>query len=103
MRTFRLSALATDDLLSIAAYTWNTWGEAQMAKYVDTLEQCAQRLAGNPKLGRPCVSIRPGLRRFEKAEHVIYYRQKEYGIRVLRILHRSMLPEYHELEDPDAK
>jgi toxin ParE1/3/4 len=101
VRTFRLSAQATDDLLGIASYTWSTWGEAQMTKYVDGMEQCAQLLAKNPGLGRLCEWITPGLHRFEKAEHVIYYRQKEYGIRVLRILHRSVNPNLHEFEDED--
>ena len=91
-------------MLDIASYTQENWGHTQMMKYLDALEQCLLRLAENPKLGRPCEGVRPDLRRFEKAQHVVFFRQKEYGIRVLRILHHSMNAARHEFEDesPDS-
>jgi toxin ParE1/3/4 len=57
----------------------------QAERYLDSLERCAKLLANNPSLGRPCEWIRPGLRRFEKGCHVLFYRQQGYGILVLRI------------------
>jgi len=56
-------------------------------------------LAANPALGRACDWIRPGLRRFEKGRHVLFYRQEENGILVSRILHQSMLPEHHAFDE----
>ncbi|MBM4264852.1 MAG: type II toxin-antitoxin system RelE/ParE family toxin [Deltaproteobacteria bacterium] len=54
MAVFRLSNRAERDLLDIANHTLGTWGEEQTLRYIDELEQCCQRLADNPNLGRAC-------------------------------------------------
>jgi toxin ParE1/3/4 len=100
MPTVRFSGHAKADLLKIGAYTLQTWGEAQAERYLDGLEQCAKLLAGNPSLGRSCEWIRPGLYRFEKERHVIFYRLEVDGIMVSRILHQSMLPEHQPFDGP---
>jgi toxin ParE1/3/4 len=99
MATVRFSRSAKADLLSIGAYTLQTWGAAQAERYLESLEQCSKLLAGNPALGRPCDWIRPGLCRFEKGRHVVFYRREENGILVSRILHQSMLPDQQSFED----
>jgi toxin ParE1/3/4 len=99
MATLRFSRNAKADLLSIGAYTLETWGAAQAERYLDGLERCAKMLAANPLLGRPCCWIRPGLYRFEKGRHALFYRRKEDGILVSRILHQSMMPEQQPFED----
>jgi toxin ParE1/3/4 len=43
-------------------------------------------------MGRSCDSISAGLHRHEVGKHVIYYRLKPSGIRVVRILHQQMNP-----------
>ncbi len=101
MTTFRFSRRAEADLLSIGVYTLHTWGEAQVIRYIGDLEACCQTLADNPKLGRSCDHIRPGLRRMEQGKHVIFYRQKPGGILISRILHQRMLPEKHTIGDQD--
>ena len=104
MATVSFSRSARADLLSIGAYTLQTWGATQAERYLDGLEGCAKLLAGNPLLGRPCGWIRPGLYRFEKGRHVFFYRRQEGGILVSRILHQSMLPADQLFADvpPDA-
>ena len=104
MATVRLSGRAKADLLSIGAYTLRTWGEAQAARYLDALEKCAKMLGLNPAMGHNCDWIRPGLHRFENGRHVLFYRRRSGGILVIRILHRSMLPDGRsfENEEPDA-
>jgi len=57
-------------------------------------------LAANPSLGRRCAWIRPGLHRFEKGRHVLFYRRYEDGILISRILHQHMLPDQQPFEDP---
>jgi toxin ParE1/3/4 len=99
MAWFRFSPRAADDMADIGSYTINTWGVSQMVEYLSTIEKCASLLAINPKLGRPCVKIRPGLHRFEKAEHVIYYRLQPEGVLVSRVLHRSMNPLGHDFDE----
>ena len=66
MPSFHFSARAARDMADIATYTLSTWGVSQMTKYLSVIEQCASLLASNPRLGRACVQIRPGLYRFEK-------------------------------------
>ena len=104
MATLYFSRSAKADLLSIGAYTVETWGADHAERYLDGLEQCAKVLAANPPLGRPCNWIRAGLYRYEKGRHVLFYRREEEGILVLRILHQSMLPEQQPFEDttPEA-
>ena len=101
MATVSLSRSAKADLLSIGAYTRQSWGVAQAERYLDGLERCAKLLAGTPSLGRRCEWIRPGLHRFEKGRHVLFYRQQEDGILISRILHQSMLPDEQPFEDAD--
>ena len=101
MSTFRFSSRAEADLLEIAEYTLRTWGEDQTIRYIDDLETCCQQLADHPELGRPCDDIRPGLRRMRQGQHVVFYRQEPEGILVSRILHKSMLPGRHPIDDED--
>lgn len=103
MSKFRFSRRAEADLLSIGDYTLQKWGSDQAAQYLSELEACCQILANNPAMGRPCDDVRPGLRRHEHAEHVVFYRQKRGGILISRILHRRMLPDRHAIDDEDDK
>jgi toxin ParE1/3/4 len=89
---FRYSRRAEADLLGIGRYTLRTWGEEQATRYIDDLEACCRMLAGNPMLGRACDHIRPGLRRMERGEHVVFYREGDTGVLVSR-MHRRVLPE----------
>ena len=101
MAAFRFSRRAEADLLSIGDHTLRTRGKAQAARYVGELEVCCQTLSDNPALGRLCDEIRPGLRRLEHGEHVVFYRQERAGILVSRILHQRMLPDRHIEDDQD--
>jgi toxin ParE1/3/4 len=56
-------------------------------------------LADNPVLGRACDDVRPGLRRMESGRHVVFYREVAAGILISRILHQSMFPEGHAVDD----
>jgi toxin ParE1/3/4 len=99
MKKSRLSRSAKADLLSIGAYTLRNWGPAQALRYLNALEGCVKLLAGNPMLGRPCNWIRPGLYRFEKENHVLFYRLLGDGILVSRILHQEMMPDRELFDD----
>ena len=99
MSKFRFSRRAEADLLSIGNYTLHQWGTDQAASYLGELEACCQMLADNPAIGRPCDDVRPGLRRHEHGEHVVFYRQRRGGILISRILHRRMLPDRPAIDD----
>ena len=92
MRDFTLSAKAELDLDEIAAYTRDNWGEEQLDRYLSELEDCFALLAQFSGMGRRFGAIGKGLRRHELGRHVIFYRETEGGVRILRVLHRSRLP-----------
>ncbi len=94
----RYSRLAESDLDGIAAYTIREWGDGQAVRYLGELEDCCERLARNPGLGRKCHTVRKGLRRMEQGSHVVFYNTTESGIVVERILHKSMVPDLQEFE-----
>jgi toxin ParE1/3/4 len=96
-----LSKRAETDFDGIAAYTITTWGPEQCARYLGQLEACCQQLAEEPQLGRSCDQIRPGLFRYEQGKHVVFYRLRPYGIRVIAVLHERMLPVLHLIDDED--
>jgi toxin ParE1/3/4 len=98
---FRFSHRGEADLLNIGLYTLRTWGEIQTDRYIRELEGCCQLLADNPSLGRPCDEIRPGLRRMKQGKHIVFYREESGGIFICRILHQSMLPEKHAIDEED--
>jgi toxin ParE1/3/4 len=102
MASYRLSPLGETDLLGIATYTLNTWGQDQTVSYIDGLEACCQQLANMPELGRACDQVRPGLRRMEYGRHVLFYRVEAKGIVISRILHQRMLLERKSIDDEDS-
>jgi toxin ParE1/3/4 len=87
------------DLLGIATYTFDTWGQEQTVVYIDGLEACCRQLVNMPELGRACDHVRPGLRRMEYGRHVLFYRIEAEGILVSRILHQRMLPERQSIDE----
>jgi toxin ParE1/3/4 len=89
---FSVSKAAQADLRSITRYTFEKWGAAQAAKYSLAQRNCFQKLANSPGMGRECASISSGLRRHEQGKHVVFYRLKPGGIRIVRVLHQQMIP-----------
>lgn len=78
------------DLEAIAEYTIERFGLEQARGYRDDLGACFDRLANNPKLGRPAGELGPDLRRYEHRSHIIFYQQTLEGILIVRVLHYRM-------------
>jgi toxin ParE1/3/4 len=88
----RISVEAEEDIDRIAAYTTATWGWRQTDRYLAKLEDGFRLLAKNPSIGRATDSLRPGLRRFEIGEHVVFYLAETGGVLIVRVLHERMMP-----------
>lgn len=90
MAEYRLSPRARSDLDELFDYTVAEWGLPQALRYADLIETACANLAEAPLQGRGCAEIRPGYRRHNVEKHVIYFLVTQYGIAVIRILHRRM-------------
>lgn len=95
MPTFRLTTKALADLKSIARYTEDTWGREQRNKYLTKLDESFHALAEKPHMGRTCDDIRDGYRKYHIGRHLIFYRQANKDIEIIRILHNRMDIEIH--------
>ena len=94
-REYRLSPKARDDMESVWLYTFSQWGLEQTEKYIDDLAAAFDLLTSNPRLGKRCGTIRKGYRKHPVLRHVIYYREVDYGIEIIRVLHDHQLAARH--------
>jgi toxin ParE1/3/4 len=99
MSSFRLSALARQDLLSIGRYTQTTWGLDQRNRYLAKLDEAFHLLTTTPQLGKACDEIRVGYRKYHIGRHLVFYRHSPEGLEVIRVLHERMDIESHLDED----
>ena len=85
-----LSEDAERDIVEIARYTGERWGEIQQARYLDAVESFFQRLADPLRPGRLRPDIGPDVRvQLLQRHYWVYYRHAGRAIHVLRILHAS--------------
>ena len=92
MPKYVVSRFAQSDMRGIARYTVEKWSANQAVHYVSDMRSCFQLLADSPGIGRACESIDKGLHRYECGKHVVFYRLRPDGIRVVRVLHQQMIP-----------
>lgn len=94
-RRLRLSREAENDLVEIAAFTQERWGDEQAEAYLRQLDQRLKLLCKRPESGRENSAIKRGYWRALEGRHVVYYRFSDKTLDVIRILHERMLPERH--------
>ena len=92
---YRLSPRAREDIEAVWLYSLQEWGLAQAERYIDDLTSAFELLTARPKAGTSCENIRPGYRKYPVIRHVVYYRETNYGIEVVRVLHDRMLASRH--------
>lgn len=95
MAGYRLTQEAHADLVGIALYTAERWGDRQEEIYIARLYERFAALAENPTLGRACDDVRPGLQRIQKGSHMVFFERHATEVLIIRVLHQSMLPEKH--------
>ena len=87
MARHRLSELAEDDMLDIFLFGATQFGRNQALAYQIELENCFAMLADHPRIGRSARALGYGIRRHEHASHVVLYREDEFGILILAVVH----------------
>ncbi|MGQ0675354.1 MAG: type II toxin-antitoxin system RelE/ParE family toxin [Rhodospirillales bacterium] len=90
MSSYRLRALALEDIREIAQYTQQNWGIKQRDRYLDGLFRCFGNSAQTPALGMAREDIAPSLRSFRTGRHLVIYLPAEDGVQIVRVLHESM-------------
>ena len=92
---YKLSKLAAEDFAAIYEYTLLNFGALQADVYTDDLESAFRHLSTSPLMGHECQEIAVGVRRHDHQRHAIFYRRREHGIFIIRILHQQMEPMRH--------
>jgi toxin ParE1/3/4 len=90
MSRFVLSPRARADLDEIWSYTMQRWGVDQAERYLRRIAEAVDLITENPDLGRNCDHVRQGYQKYPVGSHVLFYRQIQDMIDVVRILHRQM-------------
>lgn len=93
-RQLRLTPLAEADLANIWHYTFEHWSAEQADRYHRDLVTTMEALARGSKAGCICA-VRDGYLRYAAAAHVVYYRETESTVDVVRVLHQRMDVERH--------
>lgn len=89
-----LSDTAKADLLDIAVYTVETWGEAQGDVYIEGLYEHLDRLCDFPRKGQVVDEAALNFRTTRYRSHTIFYQWVDQTLTIIRILHTA--------QDPDA-
>ncbi|WP_446471518.1 type II toxin-antitoxin system RelE/ParE family toxin [Xenorhabdus stockiae] len=89
-KTFSLKPKAVQDLEAIFNYSYQEFGLKKAERYIKDIDRVFHMLSGSPGIARSCNRIRPGLKAFPIASHIIFFRLVEDGILVIRVLHQSM-------------
>lgn len=87
---YRLRRQAESDLEEIWDYTAVRWGLSQAEHYVGQVLYMLDILGENPRLGSSVSEVRPGYRKKAVGSHIIFYREDDDVIDVVRILHQRM-------------
>ncbi|WP_270956536.1 type II toxin-antitoxin system RelE/ParE family toxin [Burkholderia pseudomallei] len=93
-RQLRLTPLAESDLEDIWHYTFTHWSLEQANRYHRDLVTTMEALARGDKMGRACT-VRDGYLRYAVGSHVVFYRETDHTLDVIRVLHQRMDVERH--------
>src|SRR5690242_18992607 len=91
-RTVHLSEQSLRDLLHVADYTLDRWGEIQHSTYLELSDSALGRLGEFPEVGRQRDELGDGVRSFACGRHIIYYLASDQAILVARIQHHAAEP-----------
>ena len=95
MPEYRLSRRADTDLEPIAEFSIQEFGITRARQYIEGLDHCFQTLAETPLIGREANYLIPEVRRFVYQAHVVFYKQTDQGVLIVRVLHRRMDVDRH--------
>ena len=95
MRGLRLTPAVHEHFRAIRRYTLARFGRAQADQYEDKIAEGLDLILRYPEIGLTVDQLQPGLRRFQIAQHRVFYRVTSDAIEIKAVLHESQLPERH--------
>lgn len=90
MSKYFLTPAAQRDLSKIWDFSEERWSSAQAEKYIREIQAALKRVAEEFDRGRRREDICAGYMSYAVGSHVIFYRQQENSLEVIRILHQRM-------------
>ena len=93
-RIYRLSPLAEQDLEDIWLYTLHEWSADQADRYYHSIIAAIEGLLARRHIPQP-TDILPDYWKFKVGRHVIYFKEHDDYLDVIRILHVRMDVENH--------
>jgi toxin ParE1/3/4 len=85
-----LSRRAESDLDEIWDYSAERWGMDQANRYVGALRESIERVARDPSRGRSVSARGKSYYQYRSGSHMIFYRETNRGVQIVRVLHQSM-------------
>ena len=89
MTGYVLSRRAESDLDEIWDYSAERWGREQANRYLGALREI-ERVALDPSRGRSLSVRGRSYHQYRSGSHMIFYREMDRGIQIVRVLHQSM-------------
>jgi len=89
-RPLILSPLAQQDIINILRYTGERWGEDQLHRYRDKLDDALRLLEQHPEIGHTHAALSEAHRLHTVGAHVMIYRIEPLPISIVRVLHQHM-------------
>ncbi|WP_370400323.1 type II toxin-antitoxin system RelE/ParE family toxin [Sulfitobacter sp. JB4-11] len=90
MKSLQFRPAARSDLDGIWDYSLETWGKAQAISYLQALQVACQTLCDGNAASTSADHIIQGFRKLRVGSHVVFFRENDDAIIVVRILHQRM-------------
>ncbi|WP_233810333.1 type II toxin-antitoxin system RelE/ParE family toxin [Paraburkholderia sp. HP33-1] len=95
MKGFVLSPAAELDLDDIWDYSVENWGAAQAERHIRLIQDTIIGLVQGTQPSRSASHVRAGYRSVLVGAHVVFFREHDELVDVIRILHQRMDPSQH--------
>ncbi len=90
MKRLHLSREAQDDLRGIWLYSAENWGPQQANGYVNAIRTAIMGLPDGRTPSRSAKDVLPGCRSLTCGKHIVFFRENDDAIAVIRVLHQRM-------------
>lgn len=90
MKRLEIAREAEKDLRNIWLYSQERYGTQQANHYLQNVRTRMDGLLSGVTVSRLAFELRPGLRRALAGQHVLFFREVEDAVTVVRVLHQRM-------------